>query len=376
MGILGYSQTKKITISGIVLDDYGQGIPYAALSISNSNIGASTIDNGTFQLSVDNNQLLDSLIISSIGFESKKIKIEDYLSQEKSEIYLAENVTSLLDVEILSSEEYVKRGVKYLKENTVSKPHELDLLYRRASVEDNESLFFVEHYMRLLDEGPSGILRKIEVVEGRKSADYRMVKKTQFSHSVNYMIGHNPLREGINLKSYKWIKNGDSYYDGEDLVIIEGRSSKNQFIRLHIGMDTYKIYKIETSKGNATFLYKKNEEGRLYLSYHNREFKSKIEPTEDLKRSFRIAHRKIPEKIRIAYRHEVFVLGIETDKSKIDVKNFGGYGVDIGELQIPYNESFWNSFVAPPDTEFFKKIKMELESHFGVPLETQFKYSN
>jgi len=376
IGGVANSQTKKTAISGVVMDEYGYGIPYAAISIAKSNVGTSTIEDGSFNLMVSEKNYGDTLSISSIGFKTKKIRIGDYVSKKNKTIILDEITTKLTDIKLLSNVEYVKRALKHLKYNTISKPHELNILYRRASVEDNKSRFFVEHYMKLLDEGPSGILRKIEVVEGRKSSDYRMVKRTQFSHSVNYMITHNPLRQGINIKTYKWSKIGDSNYDGEDIVIIEGRKSKNNFIRLYIGMDIYKIYKIETSKGNATFLYKKNEEGELYLSYHNRESKSNIEPNEELKRSFRIANREIPKKIKIAYRHEVFVLGLETDKNKINVNNFGGYGIDIGDVEVPYNEQFWKSFAMPPDTEFFKRIKTELESHFGVALETQYKLSN
>ena len=40
-------------------------------------------------------------------------------------------------------------------------------------------------------------------------------------------------------------------------------------------IDTYSIYKVETNILDATYIYKKDKNGKLYLSYHNREWKKK-----------------------------------------------------------------------------------------------------
>ena len=52
------------------------------------------------------------------------------------------------------------------------------------------------------------------------------------------------------------------------------------------------------------------------------------------------------------------------------------YDKDMAEINLPYNPVFWKNLSLPPDTAFYKKIKAELESNFGVPLETQFKVVN
>ena len=48
----------------------------------------------------------------------------------------------------------------------------------------------------------------------------------------------------------------------------------------------------------------------------------------------------------------------------------------MGDIKIPYNETFWKHLSLPPDTSFFKKIKKELESIYNVPLAEQYKHSN
>ena len=44
--------------------------------------------------------------------------------------------------------------------------------------------------------------------------------------------------------------------------------------------------------------------------------------------------------------------------------------------EIPYNDFFWKNFSLPPETNYFKNNKSELESIYKVSLETQFKFSN
>jgi hypothetical protein len=44
--------------------------------------------------------------------------------------------------------------------------------------------------------------------------------------------------------------------------------------------------------------------------------------------------------------------------------------------KIPYDENFWNSVSLPPETKFYLKNIKELEGLYGVPIQTQFLYSN
>ena len=115
------------------------------------------------------------------------------------------------------------------------------------------------------------------------SNDYRFAKKKQEFHAVNMIAKQNPLRKGITLNSFKWKIIDDSSYDGEDVLIIEGKEKKDssKWIRLYIGDETKSIYKLEKSHLNAVYIYKKNKDGKMVLSYHNREyvFLEEVSPT-------------------------------------------------------------------------------------------------
>lgn len=371
---LGSAQNSKIALEGLITDNTELSIPYAAIAIKNKNVGTSSTEEGTFYLTVSTANLADTLVVSSIGFKTFKIKIQDFLDQQNKTIILKENVTELEDVVILKTTEYVKLALKNLKKTTVSSTHQLKILFRRASVENHKSRFFVEQYIDVIDRGPSSYQGDIYIAESRKSADYRFVNKKQRYHPVYIMAHLNPLRNGLIIKEYTWKKTGDTFYDNEDMVILEGTLKKNpkKWLRLYIGIDTYGVYKIETSDKDAIYIYKKNKDGKLYLSYHNREWKGTSKINNILQARLGLKENKVP----VAYRHEAYVQQIETDRKKFKIRNNFILGKDLGDIEIPYHPEFWENTSLPPDTKFYKKIKDELKSIYGIPLETQYKLVN
>jgi hypothetical protein len=368
-----FSQQKSIEISGKLVDANQMGIPYVAISIPSKSIGTSANEEGYFSLSLSTESVLETMEISSIGFKTVKIKIQDFINRKNKTIILEDDVATLDEVLLTAPSFFVKNALKNLKHTTVSDPHQLNILYRRVSTEDHKARFFVEHYAKVIDRGPGTYgFDKIQIVEGRKSADYRFIKQKQNNHALQIMTGCNQLRMGIALKKYEWTKVGGTTYDGEDIIVVEGKQGKWDYLRLYIGMETYGVYKIENSSLNSVYIYKKNTDGKLYLSYHNREWKSKKNLTPEQKM---LLGNKV-SKIDLSYRHEMFVLGIETDKKKMKVKNYGGYGTDIGDLQVAYHRNFWDNFSSPPPTNFHKKNIREIESIYGVPIQIQFNAVN
>lgn len=77
-----------------------------------------------------------------------------------------------------------------------------------------------------------------------------------------------------------------------------------------------------------------------------------------------------------SYRHEAFVLGIETNNKKIKVGNEEGYRIDMDDIPVKYNEAFWENLSMPPETEFYRKYARDLRSIYGVPLDVQFQLVN
>ena len=373
---------QKIALKGIILDQDKLPVPYASIGIISKNIGTTSTEEGTFNFIVTNKEKVDYLEISSIGYQTFKITVNDFLSRKNKTIILKEKTTELSEISIMNTEDYVKMALKNLKNNSISKNHQLKILYRRWSVEDNICRFYIEHFMNVIDRGPSSYITKYAIEESRKSSEYRFIKNLQNRHAIEYMELNNPLRKGIYHGDYKWKKIENSSYDGEDINIIEGLNDTSS-LKLYIGYDTFKIYKIEITrkppkKGKylySLYLYKKNKEGKLYLSYHNREWKGSGKVTENVKRILLKQKKITGNYIPIAYRHEVFVLELEEDKKRFE-KYKTIEEMDMTLYDIPYNKYFWDNVSLPPETLFYKKNIGELESLFNVPIESQFKLSN
>ena len=373
---------NNIPISGKVMDDKGFEIPYAAIGIVSKNIGTTSTEDGTFYFQISAAELKDTLSFSSLGFSTYKLPVSKLVQNEEMVVILEEKTTSLREVVVNSTSFYVRQALKKLKVNTLNKNHELDLLYRRWSVEDNVCRFLIEQNIKAIDRGPSSYLNKFFIENTRTSADYRFVKNEQKLHALKYMEYNNPLRKGLNLNSYIWETIGDSSYDDEDVMIVQGVISGEETITLYIGLDSSKIYKLEMEKKpkigkslKATYIYKNNKADKLYLSYHQREWKGASKLPENVRRAMISASKTPPVYIPIAYRHEVYVLNLVEDKSKFKTGESVS-NLDMSNYESNYDVQFWESLSIPPETNFYRKNVEELEGIYNVPLEDQFKYAN
>ena len=374
---------NRFSIEGVVYDEYDYPIPYASVGILKKNIGISSTEEGTFKFYISNNELSDVIEISSIGFEPLEITVQNFIGLKDKTFTLKEKITELNEVSIESPKNIVKNAFKKLKENTLSRKHKLGILYRRWSVEDKICRYFIEQYMDVLDRGPSSYIHAFDVLQSRTSSDYRFIKNEQDRHALQFMALNNPLRNGPSIGSYNWKKVEDTFYEGEDVLVLQGTQQNGNSITFYIGFESSKIYKIEKNtismnvgkSLNALYIYKNNNQGKLYLSYHKRQWEGAVKTPDHVKRAMRQAGKKERKYIPISYRHEIFVLDLEDGDSKIKLEN-ESLQQDMTLYKIPYDEQFWMNISLPPETKFYLKNINELEGLYDVPIETQFKFSN
>ena len=367
-----FNAQETIKVEGLIVDKEKYSIPYAAVSFLSKSIGTASNDDGGFVLKLTQENLNDTITVSTMGFKTFKIKVQDFIKLEDKIITLVEDVVSLDEITLVNYNSFVKYALKNLKNTTQTKGHQLNILYRRFSNENGLSRFLVEHYLKVYDRGPaSEKFDQIEVVESRKSNDYRFVKKKQIFHAAVMIAKQNPLRKKIYRNDYKWKVIDDTSYDGEEVIVVEGKEKENpkRWIKLYIGVDTKGIYKLENSMHNAVYIYKKNKEGKLVLSYHNREYVFYEKVTPLMKKLLKLNSNKM----KLSYRHEAIVLGVVTNRKKIRVSDNLIKRKDIGDYNIKYNSDFWKNINLPPDSKFYKRSAKQLEKLFDIPLENQFK---
>jgi hypothetical protein len=194
---------------------------------------------------------------------------------------------------------------------------------------------------------------------------------------------NNPMRNGLTINAYSWKKIENTFYENEDIVVIKGTNKKGNYITFYIGYDTFKIYKVEKNSSvidvgkslTALYIYKNNRQNKLYLSYHKRQWDGYVKTPDQVKKAMIRANKKVKEYIPVAYRHEAYVLSLE-DNSKLLNSKKQYIRKDMSLFRPPYKQQFWDNLSLPPETKFYKKNIRELEGLFGVPVDTQFKYSN
>ncbi len=100
-------------ISSQVVDEQGIGIAYVAVGIPAKQFGTNTFEDGSFTFPFNKGYLKDSLLISAIGYERKKLSYQEFIEQQPSKIILKTNPIALPAITIRSSRlEEVRLGVK------------------------------------------------------------------------------------------------------------------------------------------------------------------------------------------------------------------------------------------------------------------------
>ncbi|MGB5419419.1 carboxypeptidase-like regulatory domain-containing protein [Algibacter sp.] len=398
---------NSLDIKGVVVDANNKPIQYASVSLPTMFLGTSTTEEGKFMLSLSNSDFdsNDIIKVSSLGHETEKITIQDYIDLKDKVIVIgggniksvkkekqivkpisATKAKSKLKVKSKSiaqpitkpksAKDYIELAYKNLEKNTINTPHELKMIYRRFSTEDEKARFLVEHCINILDKGPlNGAYSGVEIVSGRKSEDHRLVKKKMNGHAVNQIGKKSPLREGINTDEYNWKVSGYSSYDGEQIAIVEGwhKQETPRYVRYYVGTKTYGVYKIETKQLNAVYVYQKDENGKLYLSYHKRTRTGRGKLTEADKKKLKTNKNTVKE----SYKHEAFVIGVKKlMPNKYDRSVYRVYHEDIGDIKTAYEPSFWRKLSIPPNTAFYNESIEELETISNLPIQKQFRRVN
>lgn len=105
--------TKTFSIKGRIVDENGNQIPYVNIGLSKKNIGTLSDPDGSFEIDVPSSTLNDSLIFSSVGFETLKIPVNK-LAKSSTPISIKINSTAILLKEVTVSEKRLNRRIERL----------------------------------------------------------------------------------------------------------------------------------------------------------------------------------------------------------------------------------------------------------------------
>ena len=303
-----FSQTE---LKGKVVDFITyEPLVSASIYIQNSTIGSVSNTDGKFVLSVPQELVNDTLVISSIGFKSFKSLVSDFVNDE--DVFLEEDIASLDEVLIIAEtrpktgNDVVLRAIEELPDNLPEEPFLQKGFLRHKERNKNEYKWLIESAITLYDSSYASGARdnlKINVDENRKSYDLRDVDSLFVyssylrSTSDNFKMKSKQLRRDTikTAKLVEAIKWNDERVNGLDFLfkgklnlvrnsnMTNGLFGENILENHQFRIDTIlvdngrKLYKIEINKGldfvglNTKGIFNEGFEskGWLYIYWDN-----------------------------------------------------------------------------------------------------------
>ena len=202
-----------------IISPDGLGVPFAHVYVQN-NISISTISNkeGLFLL---NGSLLskdDQVVISHVGYQSKEIPFNDLDS------IVSLNFHEIPEVAIypFQANELILKVTKKIEQSYFSKTYNAKGFYREVMLEDDEGVLAGELAFNSLIESNPSKGDRIEVINGRKSEDFRSIK-SELIFWIPEILANEPSRtrkeflskEGVKSYDYKIL--GRDYYEGKEI---------------------------------------------------------------------------------------------------------------------------------------------------------------
>ena len=309
--LITYFGFSQIEITGKVIDSvYAFPLENASIYVKNTTIGTVSNTDGRFALVIPEINKKDTLIISSIGFKSFKIPVDQF--ENNLDIFLIEDIASLDEIVIVADPRpttgngIVLKAIERLSQNLPDSAYLQKGFLRHKERNKLEFKWLIESAITLYDSGygaKSSEHLKINVDEMRKSYDLRDVDSI-FSYvsyrnrnkKRNRLTAEDISRRNISttqlVKAIKWndtrVNGLQNLFQGKLNVLRNAQDTKSLFgddiLASHqFALDTVlvddgrKIYKVKIdessgfvgldTKGMYNEGYK--AQGWLYIYYDN-----------------------------------------------------------------------------------------------------------
>jgi hypothetical protein len=255
-------------------------IESASIYIKNTTIGTVSNEDGKFVLQVANELQSDTLVISSIGYKSFKIPVNEFDNAE--EVYLEEDIAALDEIILIAENrpktgnDIVLRALERLSENLPDSAYIQKGFLRHKERNSKEFKWLIESAITVYDSGYQSSTEdhlRINVDQVRKSYDLRDVDSifSYYSYLKRYennrkLKAENLKRDTIEtaslVKAIKWndtrVNGLENLFKGKLNLVRNSNTSKALFgdgiLDTHeFKLDTVlvdndrKIYKIEIS---------------------------------------------------------------------------------------------------------------------------------
>lgn len=357
-------------ISGKIIDSNNEPIPFAHIRLENTNIGTISNDIGVFKLVVHIENKDKLLIISSLGYKTEKITLDD----EYQTITLTEDVTQLNEVVIVSKDyakELVENAIKAIPNNYPIVNERHTGFFRETTTWENEKkpIFINEAVIEAIKEdytkrNKSGDVKLVELrkYEGEEldSLDFRIHAGSHHIHRFDIVARREAFLS--NPKAYKYSIVDTLRQNDKDVYKVLIKKKNENSAHVYIQEETFAIIKADI-KLNSNFGIFGNR--YLYL-LGNREFLNftvTYEQGEDKRWRFMNSYYKTAFKKQgkiLNLTSEYVTTNITTNNREIPYLERLQFSETLLDETKKYNSEFWNNYtIISPDEiseSLFKSI--------------------
>ncbi|MEP5613421.1 MAG: carboxypeptidase-like regulatory domain-containing protein [Cyclobacteriaceae bacterium] len=235
------ADAQNLAVESQVVDETGAGVPFAAVGIVAKNFGTVTFEDGSFSLPKNEDYKQDTLIVSAIGFERRKLAYTEFIREKPKTIKLEEKVVQLEEVIV------TKKGWKISKIGEKRRKTSSALRFYGPKEGTTLAVLFNE-------ERKSMFIREISIAVGinnLKDADFRCMlfsadeqslpSEQLFKKNIIQKITDEKGTVTFTLPEEFWID--QPFYIGFEWVI-----SREQFVHLKEIQDKYPLNFLDNYK--------------------------------------------------------------------------------------------------------------------------------
>lgn len=233
------AQRGAISISGKVTNASGNPVSRASISINNKGIGTATNEAGQYILLIPAANLADTLSISCIGFDTKRIPVAGLKNEQELNISLAISSIELLEVTITHYDavKILQKAVARIPQNNISQPHLLRGFYRMYTFKNDAPLQLSEAVFDVFNFGygdkRADLFRLIKARNEKNTRDFNLLEFGQKPNTIfeQDIVNHLPAWGFLNeegLERHEFEVTGVVDINGKDAFQLEFREKRGQ----------------------------------------------------------------------------------------------------------------------------------------------------
>jgi hypothetical protein len=234
------SAQQRIIISGKVTSEQsGEPISRASISINNKGIGTGTNDSGHFILLIPEANFSDTLNISCIGFNTKRLPVAGLKNEQNLSLTLAKSTIELLEVTITHYDaiKVLQKAIARIPENNINQPHLLRGFYRMYSFKNDAPLQLSEAVFDVFNFGYGDKRADLfKLIKARNEKNTRDFGSLEFGQKPNNIfeqdiVNHLPACGFLNeegLERHEYEVNGVVDINGHDAFQLEFKEKRGE----------------------------------------------------------------------------------------------------------------------------------------------------